>query len=145
MDQWDGMDAMRAAFTRSSAQGRRPETQSIPDDNYYAPLAADHFASNHSHAQPSAASVILPLEGLSLDDDKNPLAENVPAADSAVQCNDLAKACIVCMEHLKTILVVPCGHKSLCPKCTHRFIDNNINECPVCRSTIEKFVTVFDT
>ena len=45
--------------------------------------------------------------------------------------------CIVCMEMEKTHLAVPCGHQTVCFKCSKKF-----RECPYCRESVHAWVHV---
>lgn len=44
--------------------------------------------------------------------------------------------CVVCLEDLKTLVMVPCGHYCLCANCKTK-----IFKCPLCRATITLAVT----
>lgn len=48
--------------------------------------------------------------------------------------------CTICIEREKNILLLPCKHLCLCRKC---FKDNNLYECPMCRTPIESHLDVF--
>ncbi len=44
--------------------------------------------------------------------------------------------CVVCLEELKTLVLVPCGHYCLCATCKA-----SIDKCPLCRKHISIAVT----
>ncbi|KAL9646474.1 hypothetical protein ABK040_006470 [Willaertia magna] len=48
--------------------------------------------------------------------------------------------CIVCMDRQIDVVLIPCGHLTLCSHCA-----NHLNEkrCPTCRSSIQQVVKVF--
>lgn len=48
------------------------------------------------------------------------------------------KQCIVCMDKPRGVLLVPCGHFSLCKDCSGRF-----DACPSCNTHIATKVNVF--
>ena len=49
--------------------------------------------------------------------------------------------CVVCLERSAATVLVPCGHRALCNQCAL-----SINgKCPICRSSVERFVRVFDS
>ena len=45
--------------------------------------------------------------------------------------DDDARLCAVCLEGLRTNIMVPCGHVCLCARCAQQ----NWDECPICRTT----------
>lgn len=49
-------------------------------------------------------------------------------------------ACVICLEHSASHVVVPCGHLSLCEACCPILSDGL---CPVCRQPSEKIIRVF--
>lgn len=44
-----------------------------------------------------------------------------------------SQQCVVCCQNPREIILLPCGHVSLCGDCSERIIDF----CPVCRAAIE--------
>ena len=71
------------------------------------------------------------------------------AAPPAAAANDAAgnanadhddQLCVICLESLKTHVLVPCGHLSLCGKCVIGMEDK---PCPVCRTTVVMSMKVF--
>ena len=57
--------------------------------------------------------------------------------------------CIVCFdsfEQVKESKLIPCGHKSICPKCAMRLISmrGKNTTCPQCRHVVWKFVVMKD-
>ncbi len=58
-----------------------------------------------------------------------------------------SRMCIICMEKVKTIIVIPCGHKVFCDHCSqvHKNHNNNqTNQCPICRKPVQSFVKVYE-
>lgn len=55
---------------------------------------------------------------------------------------DESKLCVVCTDAPRSCLVVPCGHKCLCTKCSQGFIHKP--ECPVCRKIMTQIVYAFE-
>ena len=49
--------------------------------------------------------------------------------------------CVVCQLEKKTILLQPCNHLCLCPKCVDPVLDNRI--CPMCRKHVMKWTKVY--
>ena len=45
--------------------------------------------------------------------------------------------CIVCFAEPKTHLATPCGHQCVCEKCAAQ-----MDECPYCRASVEKWIKV---
>lgn len=51
--------------------------------------------------------------------------------------------CVVCMEALRTIVLVPCGHLALCKSCCEAIIEKPAKkECPLCCQSVEYHVEV---
>jgi hypothetical protein len=61
--------------------------------------------------------------------------------------NDLLKSvrtCVICMNNPQTHIIIPCGHKCLCEKCSIEYLEK-INICPICRQNVQKLQRVFET
>ncbi len=48
--------------------------------------------------------------------------------------------CIICKQNKKIYAVVPCGHLIFCESCREKY---KSDECPICRSSIEKTLKIF--
>ena len=53
---------------------------------------------------------------------------------------DTEKACVVCLESPKTVLLLPCKHLCVCSGCSERL---ELTNCPLCRIAIESKITTF--
>ena len=53
---------------------------------------------------------------------------------------DTEKACVVCMEGNKTVLLLPCKHLCVCSHCSDRV---ELTHCPLCRIEIESKIKTF--
>lgn len=51
-------------------------------------------------------------------------------------------ACIICRTNQSSIVIIPCGHVSLCVECTDLFFGAH-QSCPVCRTQVEMFLRVY--
>ena len=49
--------------------------------------------------------------------------------------------CTICMNAASTHAFVPCGHRSLCQKCSETV---RFDKCPICREPFEKLLRVYD-
>lgn len=56
------------------------------------------------------------------------LAGVAAAADSLAAAGE--KECVVCLDNVARVALIPCGHRCLCIGCTHAL---KSRECPVCR------------
>jgi len=50
--------------------------------------------------------------------------------------------CVVCLERVASMALVPCGHRCVCEECAP-FLPGI--GCPICRAPVEKSVRVFDS
>ena len=48
------------------------------------------------------------------------------------------ESCLICMERMREIVLIPCSHFLTCPLCTPK-----LSNCPVCNRKIEKFLKIF--
>lgn len=95
---------------------------------------SDIVASSTSHEQPMALSTISQdqpkhtvdrsVRGVSLEEENRLLKE--------------ARQCKICMDAEVGIVFLPCGHLVTCVNCAP-----NLEDCPVCRSTIKASVRTF--
>lgn len=46
--------------------------------------------------------------------------------------------CVICMDAKSEVVFVPCGHMCCCQPCSNKEMDN----CPMCRSTIDRIIKV---
>uniref|UniRef100_A0A7S1W8W5 RING-type domain-containing protein n=1 Tax=Neobodo designis TaxID=312471 RepID=A0A7S1W8W5_NEODS len=51
-------------------------------------------------------------------------------------------ACVLCLEHIRDTLVLPCGHLGLCWTCASRMRGDD-GRCPICRGNIGSLAFVF--
>lgn len=63
------------------------------------------------------------------------------SVDPAVNGN-MDGACVICEEHRKCILLLPCKHVCMCSRCSQR-LQNYNNKCPICRTNIENSMKIF--
>jgi hypothetical protein len=55
---------------------------------------------------------------------------------------DDAQLCVVCMEEMRSIVLVPCGHLALCKDCCEHIIVQQQGQCPMCCQDVEYHVEV---
>ena len=56
------------------------------------------------------------------------------------------RLCVVCVDDLKNVLVLPCRHMCLCINCAHEIANQRTRArrvCPLCRARIETVMNVF--
>lgn len=58
------------------------------------------------------------------------------SSDKAIAQSSMAE-CVVCMENDVNVIFLPCGHLCCCNNC-----QTSLNECPMCRSNIERRIRV---
>jgi len=127
----------------NSAQVRLIRPVPNPVNNYYSIPVPTVDVDVHTQLVHNEDLDMPPLGWFSLDNTTS-LRKNIPSADTATECTDETKCCVVCVEHVKTIFIVPCGHNCLCPKCAHKYVDTMQENCPVCRAKIEKLMPIFE-
>ena len=54
-----------------------------------------------------------------------------------------AYCCCICQDRMKTILLRPCNHLSVCEKCLKGVLARHDKVCPLCREKIEDHIKVF--
>ena len=77
------------------------------------------------------------FEELSLEE-----TEQLAAAEKAPTLCE-AEACVICMDELKTHILIPCGHQCVCATCSDRLAESSSRNCPVCRREVDLAVQVF--
>lgn len=50
--------------------------------------------------------------------------------------------CVICQEHIKCVLLLPCRHLCMCNECINT-LQMYHNTCPICRSNIETTMQIF--
>lgn len=54
--------------------------------------------------------------------------------------DDDERACVICLDNKRNILIVPCHHLCLCNRCSHTIKE----ECPLCRGPVNKKILVYN-
>lgn len=60
----------------------------------------------------------------------------------ADELEDDAHLCVVCMEHPRSVVLVPCGHMALCSVCCEKIIVKDGKACPMCCQAVDYHVEV---
>ncbi|WIA38370.1 hypothetical protein OEZ86_001700 [Tetradesmus obliquus] len=58
------------------------------------------------------------------------------------ELDDDSHTCVVCMEHPRNIVLVPCGHMALCKDCCNTIVIEQKKTCPMCCQPVEYHVEV---
>lgn len=56
------------------------------------------------------------------------------------------RKCVVCQDHVKTVLILPCKHMCLCVQCANHIVRStppDRNVCPLCRTRIHKVMNIY--
>ncbi len=56
------------------------------------------------------------------------------------QEDDESNECVICLESLAIMAIIPCGHKCLCENCHSKMFNLS---CPICRKSIEKICRIY--
>jgi outer membrane murein-binding lipoprotein Lpp len=54
-----------------------------------------------------------------------------------------AAECVICAEVKTVVVLVPCGHAKLCHDCAAEICSHDKKECPLCRTHIEAYVSIY--
>ena len=73
-----------------------------------------------------------------------PIYSNDPdQQNKTINLNSFKNECIMCYDEKTDILIYPCRHLSIGFKCAESLRKSpKCNECPVCRSVIERFIKI---
>lgn len=52
------------------------------------------------------------------------------------------RECVMCMTDEISVVFLPCSHQVLCGQCSALHEKQGMNDCPSCRTTIEKRISV---
>jgi hypothetical protein len=69
-------------------------------------------------------------------------ALTTPREDDTATSVATALACVVCFSNEKSVAMIPCGHRCVCTTCADRVREEG--KCPMCRSSIQGVMRVFD-
>jgi len=50
--------------------------------------------------------------------------------------------CSICIDNIKSHIIVPCGHKSICGDCAPQILQGGT--CPICRQDIQSIIKVYE-
>ena len=50
--------------------------------------------------------------------------------------------CSVCIDNIKSHIIVPCGHKTICGQCAPHILQSGT--CPICRQSIQSIIKVYE-
>ncbi|XP_020809256.1 uncharacterized protein LOC110184949 [Drosophila serrata] len=51
--------------------------------------------------------------------------------------------CVICLERIRTIVIMPCRHLCLCCECCDQLMLRYENRCPVCRNDAVQYLSVY--
>eukprot|EP00440_Ansanella_granifera_P013115 gb/GFBE01014252.1/.p1 GENE.gb/GFBE01014252.1/~~gb/GFBE01014252.1/.p1 ORF type:complete len:252 (+),score=44.19 gb/GFBE01014252.1/:1-756(+) len=80
-------------------------------------------------------------EALDEESDSEMSSEEIEARAESLQGQDI---CCVCYSAKKDAALVPCGHKSMCLRCSSQMQSRGL-ACPVCRAPIQSVLRVYDS
>jgi Zinc finger, C3HC4 type (RING finger) len=86
----------------------------------------------HAHAHHGAAAI---ASGASTGLSKEALQAMRVFGD-----DDQFTDCVVCMDRIRAVVLVPCGHFNLCAECAHQ-MQMTSAQCPMCRGSFTAFVS----
>jgi len=72
----------------------------------------------------------------SLEEDRKSFEEEKRQAEEQ-------RLCVVCVNHTKEVVFLPCGHLCMCSGCMEREGGARVRDCPMCRRAIESTVRVY--
>ncbi|KAL5793013.1 hypothetical protein ACOSP7_001607 [Xanthoceras sorbifolium] len=52
------------------------------------------------------------------------------------------RECVMCLADEKSVVFLPCAHQVLCPKCNELHEKQGMNDCPSCRTPIQRRINV---
>ncbi|KAK4482245.1 hypothetical protein RD792_009396 [Penstemon davidsonii] len=52
------------------------------------------------------------------------------------------RECVMCMTEEISVVFLPCAHQVLCGECSRLLVKQGMNDCPSCRTTIQKRISV---
>jgi hypothetical protein len=67
-----------------------------------------------------------------------PFLTNVQNSDQIASDNQ--QTCVICMENIPMVVLIPCGHMKFCIKCTKQL---EKPECPFCRESVDKAIIAY--
>lgn len=64
-----------------------------------------------------------------------------PANPKKKRSSKSISPCAICFNERKKTVLAPCGHKTICKRCTSRIMEERKPICPICRKPIESYIT----
>ncbi len=85
-------------------------------------------------AQPAARAAtppcqLPPEQEAAPEQDKQGLLSGYDRLPADTVADDSASHCVICLDHVVRVALIPCGHLCLCIGCTHKFSNR---QCPMC-------------
>ena len=58
---------------------------------------------------------------------------------------DLRARCVICMDAISSVVLLPCRHANVCVACSSRLVAGEHPKCPTCRAPIRRRVRYINT
>ena len=136
-----------------SSESEDREDGSFVSDLSELELASDESESEGDENNQNAINIQLPHRighyGLRARPSPSPLPSSTKMSPSQLEKvleNERdRRMCVVCQEHTKNVLLLPCRHMCMCVDCAHELIGSRPTRriCPLCRGRIETVMNVF--
>lgn len=123
-------------------------------ENFWQELKSEVIDENQvpSRSRPSGAGSVAGASGTNGTQEPSPTvvgSQALEREDSTTslrtQISGALPQCVVCLDSIGNMVMVPCGHGGICEDCTARIVQNRASggsHCPHCRSVIKLVVKI---
>lgn len=132
--------------TNASENNDESSSDESSSDESSSDESSDESSSNDSYTYISSGeesyTYVSSNEESSSDENDNEEEEENINGPKNIKMKESSENCSICLETSSNCVLIPCGHKCICSKCSIKLRKTSNSNCPICRTTIQNSLKI---